>query len=131
MPLLVTVVAGLTDIGRLVAQADTVDKSLRSAAVFAARSTLPLSTAAETSIRNLVRTGTPDGSGGSLVKGWDLPGAMLEIGTREVDVEGREVVVMRLSAIVPFTPLLPGVLDLVGLDDLRIRVSHEQAHLGV
>lgn len=131
MPLLLTMAAGVTEIGRLVAQADAVDKSLRAAAVFAARSTLPLDTATETSVENLVRTGTPDGSGRLVVGGWDLPGANLDIDTREIAIEGRDVTVLRLSATVPFNPLLPGVLGLMGLDDLKIRIAHEQAYLGV
>lgn len=131
MPMLLAMVLGVTEIGRLVAQADAVEKSLRSAAVFAARSELPLDSATITTIENLVRTGTPDGTGDALVPGWDESGADVIVEPRTVSVDGEDVDVIRLTAVVPFVPLMPGLLHIVGLDDLTIRTSHDQTYIGI
>lgn len=130
-PILLALVVGVTEIARYVNQADTVEKSLRSAAAFGARSEIPLDGATETTMGNLVRTGTPDGSGALLVPGWGEAGADLDIETFTVTVNGEDNEVIRLSATVPFVPLSPGLVGMFGLDSLEIQVSHEQTHMGI
>jgi hypothetical protein len=130
-PVLVALVLGVTEVGRLIVQADAVEKSLRSGAVFAARSELPLDATAETTIENLVKTGTADGTGAFLVPGWAEEGASLTIEPIEVDVDGNEVTIIRLTASVPFDALVPALMKTMGMDDLKIVSSHEQTYLGL
>jgi Flp pilus assembly protein TadG len=130
-PLLLALVLGVVEIGRLVSQADAVAKSLRAAAVFAARSELPLDSAATTTIENLIKTGTPDGTGAFIVDGWEESGADVTITPRTETVEGEDITVIRLNASVPFVPLMPGLLSLFGLGDLKISTSHDQTYIGL
>lgn len=130
VPLLVLLVVGVAEVGRLIVQADAVEKSLRSGAVFAAHSDLPLDGPTQTTIQNLVKTGTTDGSGNFLVPGWAEDGALLTIEPITVDVNGTEVTVIRLTATVPFAALMPGLMSTLGMDDLTIESSHEQTYLG-
>ena len=131
VPMLLSLVLGVVEVGRLVVQADAVEKSLRSAAVFAARSELPLDAAALTTIRNLVRTGTPDGTGDIIVPGWGEAGADVLVEPRTETVGGEDIDVIRLTAVVPFTPLVPQLLHAIGLEDLTIRTSHDQTYMGI
>lgn len=130
-PLLLLLALGVVEIGRLVSQADAVEKNLRAAAVFAARSELPLDADTITTIENLVRTGTPDGSGAAVVPGWSEEDASIVIEPRTVDVDGEEIEVIRLTANVPFVPILAGLLDTFGFDDFTIKTSHDQAYIGI
>ncbi len=129
-PVLILLLIGVTEVGRLIVQADAVDKALRSGAMFAARSELPLDAATETAVENLVKTGTSDGTGALLVPGWADADASLLIEPFTVDVNGQSVDVIRLTASVPFDALMPELLATFGMDDLRIETSHEQTYLG-
>ncbi len=83
-------------------------------------------------VANLVKTGTLDGSGPYLVSGWADVDADLNIDdtlTFPVDATTTHPVV-RLTASVPLDPLMPGMLALVGLGDVTIELSHEQAYVG-
>lgn len=127
-PVLVAIVVGAVEIGRVMAQAAAVEKGLHSGAVYAARLTLPLSEASRTTIENLVRTGDPSGLAPLLATGWSKAAAVLTIeDTDSFSTGSTHLPVIRLSAEVPFDPLLPGFL---GLDSYKIRLSHEQTFIG-
>ncbi len=130
-PVLLALVLGVVEVGRLVSQADAVEKSLRSAAVFAARSELPLDAATQTTIENLVKTGTPDGTGSFIVPGWGGDGASITITPRTEKIGDEDITVIRLTASVPFKPIMPGLMHVFGLDDLTISTSHDQTYMGL
>ncbi len=132
LPLLLLLLAGMTEIGRAYYQANAVEKGLRAGALFAGRSSFPLTAQARTVVTNLVKTGTLDGSGPYLVSGWADVDADLNIDdTLTFPVDATTTIpVVRLTATVPFDPLMPGMLAFVGLGDVNIELSHEQAFVG-
>ena len=132
LPLLLLLLAGMTEIGRAYYQANAVEKGLRAGALFAGRNSFPLTTQVRTMVANLVKTGTLDGSGPYLVSGWADVNADLNIDdTLTFPVDATTTIpVVRVTATVPFDPLIPGMLTLVGLGDVTIQLSHEQAYVG-
>ena len=132
LPLLLLLFAGMTEIGRAYYQANAVEKGLRAGALFAGRNSIPLTAQVRTMVANLVKTGTLDGSGAYLVSGWADVGADLNIDdTLTFPIDATTTIpVVRLTATVPFDPLMPGMLAFVGLGDVNIELSHEQAFVG-
>lgn len=131
LPLFVLILAGMTEIGRAYYQANAVEKGLRAGALFAGRNGFPLTAQVRTMVTNLVKTGTLDGSGPYLVSGWADVDADLNIDdTITFPVDDTTIPVVRLTATVPFDPLMPGMLAFVGLGDVTIQLSHEQAFVG-
>ena len=99
-------------------------------ALYAARSPYPLSAGDMAIVENLVKTGTPSASGDFLVTGWGKSGAVLQVTTRSFVVDGNAVPVFHLDATVPFDPIVPSLVDWLGLSRFTISLSHEQAYLG-
>ncbi len=132
LPLLLLLLAGISEIGRAYYQANAVEKGLRAGALFAGRNTFPLTAQVRTMVANLVKRGTLDGSGPYLVSGWADVNADLNIDdTLTFPVDATTTIpVVRVTATVPFDPLMPGMLALVGLGDVTIQLSHEQAYVG-
>ena len=132
LPLLLLLLTGITEIGRAYYQANAVEKGLRAGALFAGRNSFPLTSQVRTMVANLVKTGTLDGSGPYLVSGWADVNADLNIDdTLTFPVDATTTIpVVRVTATVPFDPLLPGMMALVGLGDVNIQLSHEQAYVG-
>ena len=132
LPLLLLLLTGITEIGRAYYQANAVEKGLRAGALFAGRNDFPLTAQVRTMVANLVKTGTLDGSGPYLVSGWADVNADLNIDdTLTFPVDATTTIpVVRVTATVPFDPLIPGMLTLVGLGDVTIQLSHEQAYVG-
>lgn len=132
LPLLLLLLAGMTEIGRAYYQANAVEKGLRAGALFAGRNSFPLTAQVRTMVTNLVKTGTLDGSGAYLVSGWANVDADLNIDdTLTFPIDATTTIpVVRLTATIPFDPLMPGMLAFVGLGDVTIELSHEQAYIG-
>jgi hypothetical protein len=63
------------------------------------------------------------------VDGWSDP-ASLNISTTTEVLDGTPIPVYHFDAAVPFDPLLPGLLSALDLDQIKIRLSHEQAYIG-
>lgn len=131
LPLLMLLLVGMAETGRVLYHTNAVEKGLRSGALYAARSEFPLSGDAKTAVENIVKTGNAAGSPPYLVSGWAKAGADFDITTTDVFVDGEPLPVVHLDAVVPYDPLLPGMLSFLGLGDFKIRVSHEQAFLGL
>jgi Flp pilus assembly protein TadG len=131
LPMLLVLLVGIAEVGRYLGQAEAVEKGLRAGAMFAARQTLPLSTATKTTITNLVQRGTLDTGGGYLADGWGEFGAGLTItATTTASGAGMDVTVIELTATVPYDEMLPGMLAFVGISSLSLTMSHEQVHVG-
>ncbi len=131
LPVLLLLFSGLVEVGRAYFQANAVEKGLRAGAFYAARQPVPLVPAARAAAENLVKTGTLDGSGASLVSGWARPGAGVIIDDSAVFTVGdTQIPVLRLTATVPFDPILPGLMSFAGLGGYTMRLSHEQAYVG-
>ncbi len=127
LPVLVILAAGLTEMGRVVNQATTVQKALRAGAIYAARNVFPLSAATLTTTENLIKKGDPTGAAEYLVPGWGKAGSDLTIETPDFDLNGTPLPVVRLTATVPFVPLLPGLLP---IPSFNLVLKHEQAYIG-
>ena len=130
MPLLLLLAVGTIEVGRAYFQANAVEKGVRAGAVFAARGQLPLTAADRATAENIIKTGTIDGSGALLVSGWSKAAASLEITSADFVTGDTSVAVIRVTASVPFDPILPGLAGFVGLDDFTIGAVHEQAYVG-
>jgi hypothetical protein len=132
LPLFIVLMMGLLEIGRAVQQTTAVQKGLRAGALYAARHEFPLSSATETEVENLVKYGDKNGGGEYLVPGWGKGAADLEIDVTSFNVDGvpvggQEIPVVRLTASVPFVPMLT---DMLPVPDFSIEVSHDQAYVG-
>ena len=130
LPILVMVLIVVLELGRGLFQATAIEKGLRNGALFAARSVYPLTAVTETTVGNLARTGTPDGSGPMLAPGWADTASNLAITSHDFAVGGTTVPVIRLVASVPFTPMFPGLTSWLGVGGFTINLSHEQAYVG-
>ena len=137
-PLFIVLMVGLLEFGYYLHQADTLEKSLRAGAMYAARSDLTSSqtafpTATETEIENVIKTGNKEGTGDPVLAGWNgCSGCLIiTIINRNVSLNGNStsVNVIQLEATVPYDPVVSGALSLIGFDDLRIQFRHEQVHL--
>lgn len=127
IPLLLIMFVGLTEMGRAVLQANAIEKGMRAAAVYAVR--VDNVGGSLTQIENLVKTGTLDGSGGYLVSGWSKAGANVTVSQSSFDLDGESMPVVKLTVSVPFDPILPNLVNFVGLNDFTIKLSHEQAYV--
>lgn len=145
LPLLMLLLMGGLEIGNAIHQGALIEKNLRAGTLYAARILDPdadgpiLSAAAAATVENLVRTGGQSGRDRPVVPGWADAAASLVIDSTLAHVFSSEnatpldvsVPVVRLTASVPYTPLLPGLFATVGLNDIVIRLSHEQAYVGI
>jgi Flp pilus assembly protein TadG len=129
LPVFLVVTAGMIDLGRALYQSNTIEKGLRAGAMYAARNTFPLTSAQETEAENIVKKGNRAGSGDYLVYGWSDPSSLNIFTTTEV-VDGTALPVYHFVADVPYDPLLPGVVSALQIDQIRLKLSHEQAHIG-
>lgn len=124
-PVLLILLFGMTELARALVQANAIEKGLRAGAALASRAALPLSADDEERIRNLVETGTADGSGAPLAEGWLDEDARVTITPlADFHSEGVDVPRVRITATVPFAPLMPGFGAFV------FERSHEQAYVG-
>ena len=130
IPVLLMLLIGLTEVGRAHYQAAAVEKGLRAGALYASRNPFPLSPTTLTAVKNLVKTGNLQGSLPYLVPGWADSGASVAIAPLTVDVDGNPLTVVRLTAAVPYDPLVPGFGMVFGLNNYEIKLSHEQAYIG-
>ena len=129
-PLLALILAGTFEIGSYLYQLSALQKSLRAGAMYAARMTFPLSSAATLEMTNLVKTGQTADAGTYILNGWAAGDAALTPTTRTFTTDGQTVDVRRLNASVPYSPLLPGLLGSMGIGDMRLTASHEQVRIG-
>lgn len=143
-PLFLILMTGALELGNAARQATELEKSLRAGALYASRKMDPdaatlLTAADQTTVQNLVKTGGQTGSDPYLVPGWADAGASLTIdaglihtfssqNATPLDVD---VPVVRLTAAVPYQPLLPGLFDFIGLNAITFQLSHEQAYVGI
>lgn len=127
LPLLVLVAMGMVEMGRVVNQATAVQKGLRAGALYAARNEFPLSAAVLTEVENIVKTGDPTGTSSYLASGWSKAGASVQVQELSFDVAGSPLPVVRISATVPYDPILPG---LIPVPAFNIELSHDQAFVG-
>ncbi len=131
VPLFLLVLVGVIEYGRVLAQANAVEKGLRAGAMLAARSDFPLSGAQEQRIKNMVMTGNVAGEPPYRVPGWEEAGASLVVTSDTFNSGGVvNLPVFRLEATVPYQPLIPGLISMFGLDDIMITTAHEQARVG-
>ncbi|SCA55722.1 hypothetical protein MTBPR1_120028 [Candidatus Terasakiella magnetica] len=129
VPLMLLLFIGFAELGRAFLQANAIEKGMRAGAVYAARIDNPTEIASKTVIENLVKTGTLDGSGAYLASGWANSSSSLDVAQSYYNLNGDNVPVIRLSASVQFDPILPGLLDVIGMAGFSINLSHEQAYV--
>lgn len=126
VPFLLTLLLLVVEGGRAYMQTVALEKNLRAGAVLAARSPLPISAATRTVVANLVRTGDPTGASPPLTEGWSH-GATVDLDdTSTFEVDGTPVPVIRLTAQLPYVPLLP----LSVFPSMMISATHEQLYIG-
>ena len=129
MPILALLLVGTVEVGRFVAEANAVERGLRAGVMFAARSPDPLQDPYLSLIKNVVKTGNPDGLGELLAESWAAEGAHVDVLMRQEILPTTTIQVVRLEATVPYEPIFAGVAGTLGLDNLEIRAAHEQAHV--
>lgn len=130
LPFFLLLLVGVYEFGTYLSQASSLEKSLRSGAMYAARNTLPLSQQKLADIANIVKTGDPSGQQPVRISGWSDASATLSVTTRTYAAGGEDVELIRLEASIPYQPLMAGFLSHLGFSNLRMRAAHEQAHVG-
>ena len=76
-------------------------------------------------------TGNVEGTLPYLAAGWAEAGAGATIETDLFNSAGVvNLPVIRIEATVPYDPLLPGLMETLGLGDLTIVTAHEQGRVG-
>lgn len=129
VPILLMAVSGITELGAFFQQVGVVEKGLRSAAMYAARSDLPLSASTLKTVETIARTGQTSG-GSDLVAGWSHDSAKLAVNVSDVTTGGATVSVIQLVATLPYTPVIPVFDQLAALRNLTISATQEQVHIG-
>ncbi len=147
-PILILVVGGIIELGLLLSDQTTLEKSVRAGAVAGARLAIDRSggtpafvnaSAAQTLIDCVVKKGVPNCSGSDPYKlpGWTDGSAAVTVtlrydtvtdGTNPVDV-----VVIRVVATLPHTPLVPDAWNFFGgrfVNTITLEASDEQAYIG-
>lgn len=131
------------ELGHMIYYSITVEKGLRSAVTYAGR-VEEHNTDTIQNTKNIVMTGSPEGTGDFLVPGWADPGAdvIFEQFTFTVDYNGStedlSANVVRVTADVPYVPvigvLVPALEYLLKSqfrdDQLYITLTHEQSIIG-
>jgi Flp pilus assembly pilin Flp len=131
IPMFLIVLVGVVEYGRVLAQTNAIEKGLRAGAMIAARSDYPLTDAQTDRILNIVMTGNIEGTLPYLVPGWAEAGAGVTIETDLFTSTGVvNLPVFRIEATVPYDPLLPGLMESIGLGELTITTAHEQGRVG-
>jgi Flp pilus assembly protein TadG len=130
LPFLLLLLTGLVEVGRAYYQAHAIERGLRASALFLARGEFPWTSEAETMAVNLVRTGDLGGATPLLASGWARDDAAVEITTTSFVAGEQAVPVIRVSATVPYDPLIPGLDRLLGLNAFTMRLYHEQPFIG-
>lgn len=131
LPIILMLMMGITELGRYFLQANSIERGLRTAALYLARANLPFVGAEVDVAENLARTGTVEGTGPLLAPGWANAEATLQITARSFQLDAKESLpVIRVEAMVPFAPMMPGLMNLFGFDSQAIRLYHEQVYIG-
>ena len=130
-PILVTMLAGMIELGWVFYQSAALERGLRAGATYAARSEVPMSSATKTAVGNLIKTASMDGGLGTVATNWDETGAAYTINVVNRDVGSITVPVIRLQATVPFSPVSSALMDLLGVGSSNIVVTHEQAFIAI
>lgn len=131
MPLFLLLFSGLIEVGRAYEQANAIEKGLRAGALYLARTSDPAAASAQATASALVRSGRVGGGAPYLAPGWEQSVAVLDITLGNFILGDESLPVIRMAAEVPFEPLVPGLAASFGLDDFTIRLSHEQAYVGL
>ncbi|MBL4719517.1 MAG: pilus assembly protein [Alphaproteobacteria bacterium] len=121
---------GILEIARMIVQTNAVTKGLRAGALYAAHAEFPLSATSLQNVDNIVKTGTLNGVGALLVDTWSDPDAKLTITIGSVLINGESVPIINMSASVPFSNMVPGIKNMIGLDGLTITATHQQVYIG-
>ena len=127
LPLLVVLGFGIIEIGRVIDQAGAVKKGLRAAALYAAGNEYPLSAAVLARVENIAKTGEPTGTSNYLALGWAKADARVQVHELSFDLAGSSLPMVRISATVPYDPMLPGLLPVLAFN---FELSHDQAFVG-
>src|SRR5690349_20479130 len=129
-PVLFAVFLGLVELGRAWTQSLALEKGVAAGGAFAARSALTLSASATADFENLVKRGSIDPSAPYLVAKWSDGSATLTITTKTFTAQGVAKQVVHVDASVPYDSLFPTLLGTIGLGQLRVDASYEQAQIG-
>lgn len=141
MPIFMLMFLSATEIGNMIYYSTTIEKGMRSAITYAARTadTLAGATISDEDlviIENIARTGSLTG-GTSLVAGYDEPESKVTITTHEFtqamvgQVDDISVTVVTVSVEVPYVPLMDFVTQsYFGEFAPTIHLTHEQAMVG-
>lgn len=130
LPVFLLTFSGLLELGRAFEQAHAVEKGLRSGVLYLARCDDPEAASSQAVARNLVKTGQIDGAGSFLAPGWSADGASVAITVSAFVVDGAPTPVIQIDAEVPFSSIVPGLADVIGVSGYTIRMSHQQAYVG-
>ncbi len=127
LPLLVVLGLGMIEIGRVISQAGAVKTGLRAAALYAAGNEFPLSAAVLARVENIVKTGDPTGTSRYLALGWAKADARVQVHELSFELAGSSLPMVRISATVPYHPMLPGFLPVPAFN---FELIHDQAFVG-
>lgn len=136
LPIILLLTFGITEVGRLMLDYHAIEKSVRDAARYLARTQDP--EAAEANAKSIVLRGSLDGSG-SLLLGYFTGTA--ESGSNSIVVTKRAIdntagdfrgaatlYAVEVTAVVPFNSILMSLLGLP--ENIPLQVHHEQRYIG-
>lgn len=131
VPIILAILLAVTEFGRAFYQANAVEKGVRAAGLFVARTTLPLSAADLATAQNLIKTGSPTGALPLIAPGWSDASASLNIDTSTTFNPGNgNVKLVKVTVVVPFTPLMPSLWSFIGLGGKTFSYVHTQPYIG-
>ncbi len=140
LPLFLLVFVGIVEVSSMLEQNIALEKGLRAAAEYAARSPLngsnELAATEVTAVKNVAMYGNAAGSGDPRVLGWtDASSITISYDHTQLSVaDSPTIVVIQFEANVTYTPVVPGMFDFglfKAVTSFDLNAEHEQAHIGV
>ena len=131
-PIIIVVAAGLIELGSYINDTVTLEKSVRSGVMMAARS--PVFDAAPggadvTDIENVVMRGSTDAGEPFLLQGWSDGSSFVTVTQRqETLATGETIDVITVIANVPYVEVITGFFSFMG--GLTMGARHEQVRIG-
>ena len=134
-PIFLALLIGVLEFGSFLHQASNLEKSLRSGAMYGARSALTtsdnLTCTTQTEMSNIIKYGNKTGTGDLVVGGWaDTGASSLTIGIAPESGTGLNLQVISVSAVVPYDPVVIGLVEVLGFGQMLMRYNHQQVYIG-
>lgn len=130
LPLVLLVLTGIVEFGRAMYQTTLLERGLRAAGLYGARSDLPISAETRERMERIAKTGSLDTGEPYLLNAWQDASSEFNISIGSYTVDGKDISVIEVEASVPYDTLIPGLFNMFGFEGFSLYARHQQAYIG-